>query len=207
MKKSLLVLPVILGIIVLISVPSVVAQSESDKIPSWIKGVANFWIEGGIDDADFIEALEFLIESGVIVLPNYQKIPPVILDDEPVVKEPEPIEIEEEPEPLIHVTTNKKSYQNGDNIIIRGTVPIESQDIVTTVIVSPDGNIVTIIQIIPNNGVFQSIFKAGDTMNVNGEYEVRTQQGSEKNYVTFDFIWDGVTYEAPPPEPIAEPDQ
>lgn len=57
-----------MGIIVLISVPSVMAQSESEIIPNWIKGVANFWIDGGIDDADFIEALEFLIDNNVIKL-------------------------------------------------------------------------------------------------------------------------------------------
>lgn len=67
-KKILLVLPVILGIIVLISVPSVTAQSESNEIPSWIKGVANFWIDGGINDAEFIEALEFMIDNNVIKL-------------------------------------------------------------------------------------------------------------------------------------------
>lgn len=68
MKKSLLALPILLGIIVLISVPSVMAQSESGEIPSWIKGVANFWIEGGINDAEFIEALEFMIDNNVIKL-------------------------------------------------------------------------------------------------------------------------------------------
>ena len=68
MKKSLLVLSVILGIIVLISIPSVTAQSESNTIPSWIKGVANFWIDEGINDAEFIEALEFMIDNNVIKL-------------------------------------------------------------------------------------------------------------------------------------------
>jgi len=55
-------------VIVILSIPSVTAQSETNEIPSWIKGVANFWIEGGIDDADFIEALEFLIDNNVIKL-------------------------------------------------------------------------------------------------------------------------------------------
>lgn len=70
MKKYLLLLPIILTIIVLISVPSVMAQSESNEIPSWIKGVANFWIDGGINDAEFIEALEFMIDNNVIKLGN-----------------------------------------------------------------------------------------------------------------------------------------
>lgn len=218
MKKSLLFLPIILGIIVLISVPSVVAQSETSEILNWVKGIASFWVQGEITDTEFIEAIEFLVEQRIINLPNFQKIPPVILEDNPVVVNPEPIiieeeqinTIEEEPEPLIHVTTNKKSYQSGDNIIIRGTVPIESQDIVTTVIVNPNGNIVTITQNMPNNGVFQTIFKAGSSiMNTSGEYEVRAQQGSEKNSVTFNFILDSISTTSTtstPPAPIAEPE-
>ena len=44
------------------------AQSDEDFIPSWVKGVANFWIEGGIDDTEFIEALEYLIDNSIINL-------------------------------------------------------------------------------------------------------------------------------------------
>ncbi len=63
------ILSLVLGVVIVgaLSVP-VFAQSESGEIPSWIKGVANFWIEGGIDDAEFIEALEFLIDENVIKL-------------------------------------------------------------------------------------------------------------------------------------------
>ncbi len=66
--KPLLVFGIILSAIVLISIPSVTAQSESNTIPSWIKGVASFWIEGGINDAEFVEALEFLVDNNVIEL-------------------------------------------------------------------------------------------------------------------------------------------
>jgi len=65
MRKPLLLLPIIISII-LVSIPSISAQS--DEIPSWIKGVANFWVEGGIDDTEFIEALEFLIDQNIIKL-------------------------------------------------------------------------------------------------------------------------------------------
>lgn len=182
------------------------AFADNNEIPSWVKGVAAFWVQGEITDTEFIEAIEFLVEQKIINLPNFQKISLEVLENESITPYLESIQlVEEEPEPLIHVTTNKKSYQTGDNIIIRGTVPIESSDSVTTVIVTPNGQIVAIAQIVQNNGVFQSIFKAGNTMNVSGEYEVRAQQGSEKNSVTFNFDWDGVTYEAPPP-PVAEPE-
>jgi len=63
----------ILGIISLVAIlglfliPNISAQSD-DSIPSWIKGVANFWVEGGIDDTEFIAALEFLIDNSIIKL-------------------------------------------------------------------------------------------------------------------------------------------
>jgi len=55
-------------ILTVIGLTEIQAQEDIVEIPSWIKGVANFWIEGGIDDADFIEALEFLIDNNVIKL-------------------------------------------------------------------------------------------------------------------------------------------
>ena len=43
-----------------------IAYSQADLIPSWIKGVAEFWVEGKITDTEFIKALEFLINSDII---------------------------------------------------------------------------------------------------------------------------------------------
>ena len=37
-----------------------------ESIPAWVRGVAGFWVEDKITDAEFIEALEFLIESDII---------------------------------------------------------------------------------------------------------------------------------------------
>ena len=42
------------------------AYSESDVIPNWIKGVAAFWAEDRITDSEFVVALEFMIEAGLI---------------------------------------------------------------------------------------------------------------------------------------------
>jgi len=67
MKKSLILASIIAGIII-ISIPGVTAQSDTVEIPSWIRGVANFWVEGGINDSEFIEALEFLIDQNIIKL-------------------------------------------------------------------------------------------------------------------------------------------
>ena len=42
------------------------AYSQTEPIPTWIKGVAGYWAEDKITDKEFVEALEFLIESGII---------------------------------------------------------------------------------------------------------------------------------------------
>jgi len=55
----ILLLPILL-------IPLVSAQEAQTEIPSWVKGVANFWVEGNIDDGEFGEAITFLIERGII---------------------------------------------------------------------------------------------------------------------------------------------
>lgn len=39
---------------------------QSQKIPDWVKNVAEWWIAGEIDEQTFIESLEFLINEGII---------------------------------------------------------------------------------------------------------------------------------------------
>lgn len=37
-----------------------------NEIPSWIKNNAGWWVEGMIDDASFIQGIQFLIKEGII---------------------------------------------------------------------------------------------------------------------------------------------
>lgn len=65
------ILPIFtISIFLLFLVPTI--SAESTEIPSWVKGVANFWAEGNINDSEFGEAISFLIEQGIIVvnMPN-----------------------------------------------------------------------------------------------------------------------------------------
>ena len=48
--------------------PSSEAQ-EDYTIPSWIKNNAGWWAEDQIDDSSFLQAIEYLIENGIIVVP------------------------------------------------------------------------------------------------------------------------------------------
>ena len=49
----------------------VVGNAESDEmIPKWVKGIVVFWGDSEIDDTEFIDALEYLINAGVITVDN-----------------------------------------------------------------------------------------------------------------------------------------
>jgi len=52
-------------LIIGVSVTSISAQSQSD-IPTWVKGVADFWVKGEISDSEFGESISFLIEQNII---------------------------------------------------------------------------------------------------------------------------------------------
>lgn len=82
-------------------------------IPSWVKGVANFWAEGNISDSEFGEALSFLIDNEIIKVPKIQELQNEItqlkaenseLRAKLNLSEPEP-EPTPEPEPEIVETT------------------------------------------------------------------------------------------------------
>jgi hypothetical protein len=40
------------------------------SIPDWVKNVAGFWCEDMIDDTSFVEGIQYLIDSGIIVVPS-----------------------------------------------------------------------------------------------------------------------------------------
>jgi len=63
--KKVLLFAVVSVLIVSISSATIYAQSQSE-IPAWVKGVANFWVEGNISDTEFGESISFLIEQKII---------------------------------------------------------------------------------------------------------------------------------------------
>jgi len=40
------------------------------SIPDWVKNVAGFWCEDKIGDASFVEGIQYLIDSGIIIVPS-----------------------------------------------------------------------------------------------------------------------------------------
>jgi phosphonate transport system substrate-binding protein len=45
-------------------------SAQTGSVPEWIKNTASFWASGQISDDEFINAIEFLISSGIIQVPG-----------------------------------------------------------------------------------------------------------------------------------------
>jgi len=75
-------IPVIVVISILVfsvSLVSISAQGKYD-IPAWVKGVAGFWAEDKITDDDFGEGLSFLINQGIIKIPEIELLKQKVSD-------------------------------------------------------------------------------------------------------------------------------
>jgi len=91
----------------------------------------------------------------------------------------------------LSVNTDASAYTTGNSIQITGMIKnlAEFEQPVVLMIVSPDGNIVTVQQVMPDSdGFYSATVKAGGTMNSSGEYEIRAQYGAQKITSNFDFI-------------------
>ena len=45
-------------------------DSSTASVPSWIQNVAGFWSNGDVSDGEFVNAMTFLVEEGIMDLPN-----------------------------------------------------------------------------------------------------------------------------------------
>ena len=51
------------------------APTAETSIPSWIKNNAGWWADGTIDDSSFLQGIEYLINEGIIVIPENVRSP------------------------------------------------------------------------------------------------------------------------------------
>ncbi|MDE1862786.1 MAG: hypothetical protein KGI33_07730 [Thaumarchaeota archaeon] len=51
------------------------AAAQQTSIPSWVKNTALWWGKGQIADADFIKAIQWLVDNGLIHVSNSQTLP------------------------------------------------------------------------------------------------------------------------------------
>ena len=88
--------------------------------------------------------------------------------------------------PPISASTEFPSYENGDRVVIDGSIrdydsDVDSEKDITFVIKAPDGNLVTIGQLTPSSdGSFSHSFVAGGPLwKVGGDYIIEFHFGSQ----------------------------
>ena len=73
-------MPAMVFSILLISLSANVANAES--IPEWVKNNALWYGQGIVSESEFINAIKFLIDNGVIVIESTEEIAPMAVDAE-----------------------------------------------------------------------------------------------------------------------------
>lgn len=70
MPRKVLII-VILGVAISgITISSIFVSAEEGLLPSWIKNIAGFWADDQIRDIEFINALQYLVEQSILVIPD-----------------------------------------------------------------------------------------------------------------------------------------
>lgn len=52
------------------TIPFVAAQNSTATLPNWIKNNAKWWSEGSVGDKDFVQGIQYLIQKGIIKIPQ-----------------------------------------------------------------------------------------------------------------------------------------
>lgn len=68
--KNKLVLLTIATLVLVITTLTITAYADTPAIPQWIKNNAKWWSEGTIGDADFLKAIQYLVQQGIIRVPT-----------------------------------------------------------------------------------------------------------------------------------------
>ena len=109
------------------------------------------------------------------------------------------------------VSTDYPGYAENGEIIISGKVKESSLSEYTTpvtlMVVSPDGNIVSIDQLDlnSNNEFTTTIVAAGPLWKAGGDYTVKANYGAQKAETTFNYAGGSGSIAAPPPPPEPTP--
>ena len=122
---------IVLGVILFFVVLSSIGfgySLQNDVIPIWIKGVAGFWAEDKITDQEFIEALEYLINNEIIIIPRIEELErelDYMRNNEEI--NPEPVKEQENDttESNEYIITDKIQYTLLDTINVKASIDLE----------------------------------------------------------------------------------
>lgn len=56
----------LLAVLIISSFTVYATFAEEKRIPFWIKDAAKFWVEGSVSDQEFLNAIEWLLNNGII---------------------------------------------------------------------------------------------------------------------------------------------
>jgi len=56
----------LLSVLVVSLVGLIIPSAFAENVPEWVKNTAGWWAEGQIDDDAFVNALQYLIQQGLI---------------------------------------------------------------------------------------------------------------------------------------------
>ena len=62
------------AMLVMIAAFPLAVTAQSDAIPSWIKNTAGWWAEDQISETEFVNSIEYLIDSGIIQVSSQQGV-------------------------------------------------------------------------------------------------------------------------------------
>ena len=55
-------------------IPFLLYGASAESVPNWIRNVALFYGEGEVSDAEFLNAIKFLVEQNILILENEEAI-------------------------------------------------------------------------------------------------------------------------------------
>ena len=68
-RKTILLFVLVAGVVAF----PLAASAQSDAVPGWIKNTAGWWADDQISETEFVNSMEYLIDSGVIQLSSQQQ--------------------------------------------------------------------------------------------------------------------------------------
>ena len=69
-RKIILLFTLVAGVVAF----PLAASAQSDAIPSWIKNTAGWWADDQISETEFVNSIEYLIDSGIIQVSSQQGV-------------------------------------------------------------------------------------------------------------------------------------
>lgn len=163
------------------SVATVYAQNQY-QIPAWVKGIAGFWAEGKISDAEFGQGLAFLIDNEIIDVPKIQELQNKITQLENENRDLQSklggytqskYYSDNSSKFFLTVSTDKSYYNEGDAIRISGKVSTIVIGTPVTLQIFADGSLVDITQAsVYQDGSYSYVVIAEGPLWIKGNYIV-----------------------------------